>query len=488
MNILLIYPPHEEKVQNVTFPPLGLAYLASVLQKRNYHTVILDLNLNRVSDHMLRERLFKMESPPDIVGIGGIVTSFKNIISIAKICKDIFPRALFVCGGSAGSTVPHLLFGHTPIDICVGGEGEETLLEIVRTIENGAEKDDLIDIPGVISCKSDNSKELLFGPPRNHIKDLDVIGFPAYELIDVETYSRNGIRDILVYKDDLSIKLDRRSRHMSVLSSRGCIGNCSFCYRQFSKIGLFSGEHVKNHILFLNNKYGVNIISFDDELFNITRERVSELVVSLSEVKKKVPDFFFRVNGARVDRIELDQLKALRDIGCFQITYGLESGSQKILDLMNKKVTVEQNRTAVVWAREAGLHCVPQFIVGHPGEDKVALNETFQLARAIDFWNTECFHYANAYPGSRIYDDAKGKGLIPDEFEYVIKLGGTDKYLIPLGDIRPYQLHALVLRYQAKRRIKKLFANNNFLIAIGYVLFKVLKNVPRIFQKIFSFK
>jgi radical SAM superfamily enzyme YgiQ (UPF0313 family) len=159
-----------------------------------------------------------------------------------------------------------------------------------------------------------------------------------------------------------------------------------------------------------------------------------------------------------------------------------------MLDIMNKKTTVEQNRAAVVMTRDANLKSTPQFVVGHPGETRETLKETLQFAQSIDFWDTIAFHYANAYPGSAIYRDAMEKGLITDELAYVEKLAGTNQYLLPLGEIPPNELKKLVEWFIAKRTIKKLYENNHIILATVILLHKIMRKLLRnLKERVYSY-
>ena len=476
-HVLLIYPPDREEFITPETPPLGLAYLASFVKSQaegSCKVSILDLNINRITKEEFREGLLKLDEKPDIVGIGGIVTVFNHFLWMSKICKEIFPDSLLVAGGSLASTVPHLLFRHSPVDVCVKGEGEFTLLEIVKSLERGADKGDMRYIKGIFIW--DKGKDsLVETSPRPRASDLDIFGMPAYDLLDVEQYAVNGIRNLKGSGQDFPPQiLSADNLHMTVNSSRGCVGGCTFCYRQFSKIGMNSTDFLKRHIMFLYNQFGVNIVSFVDELFNISQERMNNMYSCLREIKERIPNFHFRI-AARADLISVEFLKKLKEAGCFQIIYGLESGSPKILQMMKKRVTVEQNRSAVIAARDAGLHCAPQFIIGLPGETRETLIETINFIKSIDFWTFLSIHKANAYPGTEIYQDAKNKGLIGDEFAYVSSLAGTGQYPLQLAEIHPKEMMGILRKYLVIRQVRLIFKNTNCLIGVFALLIWITK-------------
>lgn len=222
-------------------PPIGLAYLASFVKSQTQGSCkvsIFDLNINRITKEEFRESLLKLDEKPDIIGIGGIVTVFNHFLWMSKICKEIFPDSLLVAGGSLASTVAHLLFRHSPVDVCVKGEGEFTLLEVIKSLEHGADKGDMRHIKGIFLW--DKAKDSLVGTsPRLRASDLDIFGMPAYDLLDIEQYAVNGIRKLKGCGQEFAPQiLSADNLHMTVTSSRGCVGGCTFCYRQFSKIGM----------------------------------------------------------------------------------------------------------------------------------------------------------------------------------------------------------------------------------------------------------
>ena len=464
-HVLLIYPPDREEFITPETPPLGLAYLASFVKSQmegGTKVSILDLNLHRMNKEQFRESLLKLDEKPDIVGIGGIVTVFKHFLWMSKVCKEIFPDSLLVAGGSLASTVPHLLFRHSPVDVCVKGEGEFALLGIIKSLEHGIDKGDMQHIKGIFLW-DEGKGSLVETSPRPRISDLDIFGMPAYDLLDVEQYAVNGIKNLKGYAKDLpSHILSPDNLHMTVISSRGCVGRCTYCYRQFSKIGTNSTDFLKRHIMFLYNQFGINIVSFIDELFNLSEERMNDMYSCLREIKEMIPSFHFRI-AARADMISVESLKKLKEAGCFQITYGLESGSPKMLKIMKKRVTVEQNRNAVIAARDAGLYCVPQFVIGLPGENRETLVETINFIKSIDFWSFVSIHLANAYPGTEIYQDAKKKGLIDNEFAYVSSLAGTGRYPLQLAEIPQKEMMGILRKYLALRQVRLIFKKNNFL-------------------------
>ena len=481
-NILLIYPPDRESVTTPDSPPLGLAYLASFIRSRlegNCKIRIWDLNLNRINREEFRDSLLKFDEKPDIIGIGGIVTVFNHFLWMSKLCKEVFPDIPLVAGGSLASTVPHLLFKHSPVDICVRGEGEHTFVEILKSLKRGASKEDMENIPGLFLWDK-NQEQLITTASRPHIPDLDIIGMPAYDLIDMERYAKNGIENLKTYSKDFPGDVfSAGNLHMAIITSRGCTGKCTFCYRQFSKIGVNTAEFIREHVTTLHSQFGINVLTIMDELFNISYKRMDEMISCFGELKDKIPNLCFRVVAARVDVVNTGLLRKLKDAGCFQFNYGLESGSNKMLKSMKKRTNAQQNRKAVHAAKDAGLHCIPQFCIGLPGETKDTLKETFRFIKSIDFWSYLSIHKANAYPGSELYEYAINNSLIRDEFVYVSSLAGSDKYPLQLSSITPHEMKRILRRFLIMRQIRLIFRENNPLSAFFILVKKVFNKISK---------
>lgn len=485
-NVILIYPPHRDKISASEVPPLGMAYLASFVRKQmgDACTVsILDININRINQQQFKEQLLLLDKKPDIIGIGGIVTVFRHFLWMSKICKEIFPDTLLVAGGSLASTVPHLLFMRSPVDVCVKGEGEITFLEIIQKIAQGFDREELRRVSGV-SLWDAKKQEIINTPARKAALDMDIFGMPAYDLLDMGKY----VTGFTGYGRDLAAEVAAPdNRHMAITTSRGCTDRCTFCYRQFSAVRMNSAGFVKNHILYLYEHFGVNVFSFIDELFNISEKRVNELCECFMDLRRKIPNLYFRAEG-RADIVNIGMLKKLKDAGCFQINYGLESGSPKMLQLMKKRITVAQNREAVLATKEAGIHCVPQFLIGLPGETRETLAETFKFIESIDLWSYVCIHKANAYPGSDIYRYAMERGLIRDEFSYVSSLADSASYPLQLGEISEKEMMMQVRRYLIKRQARLIFRSHNAVVGgalfIAWLFINILRKIKAVKTKL----
>ena len=445
MNILLIYPPDRIQEKAVC-PPVGLGSIASVLIKAGQDVSIMEINAHRYTDNQVIRILRNYKPCPDVIGIGGIVSTYRYVKWLIKEIKEIYPNVPLVVGGSVGSSIPDLILKNSSADIVVDREGELTMLDIVRELEKGNR--DLRNVAGVFYRNGDG---VAHSAVRERIRDLDSLPFPAYHLLPMEIYI-NNVCENSFYRDIMGVS--NENRHIGLISSRGCTDRCTFCFRQFPKISVNSASYIYEHILHLYSHYGINRYTFMDELFITSKKRTFELIGVLKKLNRSI-NLLYRIASARVDTVNLELLNELKDSGCISIVYGLESGSDKMLSLMKKRTTVEQNYKAVLLTHQAGLHTTPQFVVGMPEETRETLKETLRFAAKVDFWENIGFHYANPYPCTEIYENAKAQGFIEDEDEFVNNLAGTDRYPLQLGEVSFAKMRFLLRGFTIKSKIKK---------------------------------
>ncbi|MFH1616279.1 MAG: radical SAM protein [Planctomycetota bacterium] len=442
-----------------TCPPVGLGYIAGVLIKAGHEVSIMEINAHRYTCEQVVRMLRNYRPCPDIIGIGGIVSTYKYVKWLTKEIKEIYPHIPLVVGGSVGSSIPDLILKYSSADLVVDKEGELTMLEIAGEMEKGNR--DLRKVAGVFYRNGDGQR-IVHSGVRERIKDLDSLPFPAYHLLPMEIYINNICEDPFYKK---TLEVSGENRHMMLITSRGCTDKCTFCFRQFPKIAMNSASYVSEHILHLHSRYGVNRFTFMDELFIISRRRAIKLIDALKKLNRSI-NLLYRIASARADTVDMELLKGLKDSGCVSIVYGLESGSDRMLSSMKKRTTAEQNYKAVSLTHQAGLHTIPQFVVGLPGESETTLKETLRFADSIDFWEGVGFHYANPYPGTEIYEDAKKRGLIDNEDAFVEGLAGTDKYPLQLGEISFAEMKHLLRNFTILHVIRKNIRGNGYFFGI----------------------
>ncbi|UCG82855.1 MAG: cobalamin-dependent protein [Dehalococcoidia bacterium] len=374
MRTLLINPPYPF----LEFPiiPMGLLYLAAILEKNDYEVDVLDLLVSRYTKDKIKRKLEQYQ--PDIVGVTAVTMNYPTASDILKYCKSVNPDIITIIGGPHVTFAPTETLNEDPwIDIVVMGEGELTMLDIV-----GGKK--LEHIPG-IAYRSDGVK---ITPQRDLIEALDELPLPARHLFPTSRYHA-------------------LASHCSLITGRGCPFNCIFCVG--SKMG-GRRARFRNPKLVVDEieeglSYGFKEVNFEDDLFTLNHKHLHAIC---DEIIARDLDFKWSV-FARVDTVNPEVLDKLKKAGCDWLCYGIESGNQEILDIVKKKITLDKIRESVQMAKDAGVNVLASFILGLPGETKETLQQTMDFACELDTYYG--FHVLAPFPGTEVREHADEYGL-----------------------------------------------------------------------------
>jgi len=395
MNIILINPPQATQYSQ---PPLGLAMVATVLEKNGYLVKILDLPALRLFENSL-PAIIRREKP-DVVGITAMTPTISSAVSVAKKVKESDSNITVVLGGAHATILPEETLQSTPeIDIIVRGEGEQTTLELVKALEK--DPSNINHILGITYRKGDSMKS---NPPRAPILDLDVLPFPAFHLLPIRRYR-------------LHPPFGRRTPVMPIITSRGCPYRCIFCSKSVfgKKYRSNSSAYVVDEIRHLNEKFGVKEIKFYDDVFTLDKKRVIAISRQLKEQEIDIP----WTCETRVNLVDRELLGVMKDAGCYMIAYGVESGNQGVLNSLKKDITLEQAIKAFKLTHEAGIETVAYFMIGSLGETPKTIMETIKFAKKLDPDFVQ-FSISTPYPGTRLYCLAVKEGYVPEKWdEYV---------------------------------------------------------------------
>ncbi|MEI6058803.1 MAG: radical SAM protein, partial [archaeon] len=367
MRILLINPSSRrkfggsEKVSSIIHP-LGLAYLAAVVRKEGYGVKILDAEALDLTDD---EILKAIESyNPSVIGLGVKTPSINMVFGLCSRIKENFPDKIIVLGGPHPTALPNESIENDAVDFVVMGEGEFSFLDLVRELEK--KKKNFSKIQSLVFKER---RKVIINPRRAPIKDLDSLPYPAYDLLPLDRYKSAD---------------SRHEKFVSILTSRGCPGQCLYCNKQVfgSCVVVRSAKSLIEEVEFLIKKYGFKEFHIVDDLFTINKKRVIEFCELL--IKKKIKIIWKCGNGVRVGTVDLELLQAMKSAGCYSISYGVESGNQEILNKMKKGQTLEQVEKAVSLTKRVGIECVCFFMFGNIGENEKTMRETIAFAKKLD--------------------------------------------------------------------------------------------------------
>ncbi len=412
MRIALISPKWNKKAND--YPPLGMAYLAAVLERAGHEVAVFDFGLD--PDLPLEESVRPVCAyGPQLVGITAMTSIYQSALETAILLKASLGRPI-VLGGPHATVYPERVLSESPvIDYVVRGEGEETLLALVQALDNGSR--DLSTIRGLTYRLRG---EIVSNPDRPLIQDLDALPLPARHLFDLEHYG---------------LRTPEGQPMFTLLSSRGCPYNCSYCfkgivgrtYRQRSPANIIA------EIKQVMEQYGARNFYFIDDLFTIDLRRLNLITDQMLAEKL---DIRWQCLG-RVDRVNAEILRKMYAAGCRRIHYGIESGNQEILGRISKGIHLEQVRKAVRWAKEAGLQVKGYFMLGLPGDTEETMRQTVDLAVELDL-DEAMFSLTTPFPGTRLWDELvqKRPGIAYNQdFTRAYYYSDPDEDLVPFLNV-----------------------------------------------------
>lgn len=421
MKILLINPFLTVSKDNPAQPSplLSLPYLAAYLEENGYKVKILDIaalgynkkiKINEKVRYGLTEEEIKdyiNRVSPDIVGITSPSTVHaQDMHEVAKIVKSVGKEIKVVVGGAHSSSNPEKVLKDDNVDIIVKGEGEETLLNIVKTLEKGKGLD---DIDGIIFKK--NGK-IIINSPRKYIENLDLIPFPARHLLPMDIYFK-------LYKEQTNYLM--RERATIMITSRGCPGDCIYCAVKTVWGRKWRGRTPKNvvdEIEELIKEYNVEEIHFLDDSISVSKTRLMEICDEI--IKRKIDIKWTTPNGIAIWLLDKPLLRKMKQAGCYRLTFGLESGNKQTLNFIGKKYNYDYAKEVIKYANKLGFWTIGTFIIGFPYEDSKSINDTidFAINSYLDF---AIFYIANPLPGTKMYEYFKMEGLIPKNESLIVR-------------------------------------------------------------------
>ncbi|NQS96861.1 MAG: B12-binding domain-containing radical SAM protein [candidate division Zixibacteria bacterium] len=436
MKILLIRPNSE--VPSAA-PPLGLMYLSSYIREYGNHNV--EIFDGRNLESKPEEIAAKIRSyKPDAIGITSFSMENKEAHQVAAMAKEIFPDAPVVMGGPYPTSQIDDAMADANIDVAVICEGEKSGLEVFDALENGGELDNIHEIA------FRRNGEIVRTNPVEYIDDLDEIPFPAWDMIDLESYFTINKR-----KRRTMNQHQMKKRVVQIFTTRGCPYHCAYCHNLFGKkLRYRSIENIIAEMRMLKDKYNIEEIEIHDDIFNLDLKRAKTIFRRI--IDEKFNFKFSFPNGLRSDRMDEEFLDLLKEGGAYRLVFAIESGSPRIQKLIKKHVKLETANRNIELAAKRGFSLGGFFMLGFPTETEEEGWQTINFALESKL-HTATFFVLTPFPGTEIYDMARDMGYdMTAQYEHYQKVSANVSN-IPSDKLVKMRRYALRKFYLNPKRI-----------------------------------
>jgi anaerobic magnesium-protoporphyrin IX monomethyl ester cyclase len=373
--------------------PQGLLSIAAYLTRQGHDVFVSDCLGSEAPLDLHKQAQAILAYKPQIVGFSATTSSFPDAADLAQIIKNNSPDIVTLCGGVHVSALEKILLQDYPaFDFLAAGEGEETIAELAAGNDPAA-------IKGLIWR---SKEEIISNEPRPKIPDLDILPFPAYDKL--KGFPHDYHLPLFSYI---------QTPGATMITSRGCMYQCSYCDRSVFKKGFRynSAAYIYEHMKYLREKFGVRHINIYDDLFTANRERIVELGEKLSRHPLGI-NFNCAV---RVGYTDDDLLKMLKDAGCLMVSLGIESADREMLKRHKSGVSLDEVRDTVQRIQKAGLRAKGLFMMGLPGETEESIRRTsdFIISLGLDDMNMAKF---TPFPGAPLWNTIKDEGTFNEDW------------------------------------------------------------------------
>ncbi len=450
MKVLLINPRdlHMHEVRQKCYPPLNLLYLAAALREARVDVQVMDANAFGLSDADILART--CDAAPDLVGMPLLAETAPQVHAITAAIHEARPHTAVVLGGPTASAWPEwALEGFPGVDYVIRGEGEDALVSLCQVLAGRMSPP---DVPGLSWREGGELKHNDTAPPK---RDADAFPFPARDLI-ADAYDTKRYYTLLV----------RERPTDTITTTRGCPFGCKFCYNTSRSYRKRSRENVMEELAAIYAR-GIRHVEFVDDNFTLDRKHAAAILEAIIQEGMKLQI----VIKSRVNAVDPELLALMKGAGVYQISYGTESGSQRMLDLMGKGTTVEDNERANRITKEAGINSHTSWFFGYPGETPETIQETIDFICRIRP-TTANFGVFRPYPATPVYDEVKEAGTMigdwrPDTGEVPwVKLPWTESRADLERWVRVAQRRLYFRPYYAYHFTKHILKNANWTMAL----------------------
>ena len=431
--IIIVTTPLREEPSD--FPPIGSLSVITRLKQAGFgDTHFYNIDLLRPTFEETIAYLKKEK--PDILGISAVVsTAYAFTKKLSFAVREVLPKTTIFLGGNLGASA-EIILKKTSVDYICTGEGEKTAVDFVCRWLTANTKNDFSDVKGLSFL--DENGQLIVTPDPEPISKEEVYDIDSSILDDlgqISTYVTRADSTAIDHSfghDPRRLDTHRKNKTFTFLTgSKGCVARCTFCHRWTKGIRYIPVPIFMKRLDYMIEKYNLGFLSTGDENFGTDRRWLSHFC---EEMKKR--DMLWRVSGMRVNRITPELISKMKDSGCVSIIYGMESGSQKMLDIMEKVTTSEQNLDAITWTLANKLFTIIQLVIAMPGETPETIKETGDLTCHFVEQTPEVdpngisINYAQALPGTPLYETARRQGYIgssvDDEEKYLLEISDRD--------------------------------------------------------------
>jgi anaerobic magnesium-protoporphyrin IX monomethyl ester cyclase len=456
MRVLLINPPYPRfpaDPKNAS-PPLGLAYIAAVLEPQRHTVKITDCVVegfatetevgNRTVYGLSIRQLLQIikEYRPDIIGISCMFSTLDSIVKdLSRRIKGEFPEITIVLGGTHATVLAEQLVREPSIDYVVRGEGEHAFPRLVEHLEQKRPVETVNNLTWL-----DNGE--IHSTPQEFIEDIDKLPLPARHLLNMEGYIRIGHLQGLTKKG---------TRATTLITSRGCPAKCVFCSIHAvwgNKFRAHSPEYVLNEMQQLRDKYGIEHLVFEDD--NMTLDRARAEAIFRGMVDRGFDFSWTAPNGVALWTLDAGLLTLMRESGCYWLSLGVESGDPKTLrEIIHKPLQIDKINYIVKVCKRLKIHTTAFFVIGLPGETPQSMRRSMQYAENLDV-DSLCISIATPYPGTPLYRICEQEKYLIDGFRF-------DDLMTKIGQIRtpefgPEDVQAILSKTLVRHSLKHPFS------------------------------
>ena len=433
MTIMLVTTPIRPTPTN--FPPIGSLNIINYLQKHDFEVDFYHIDALRPTFEEAVQ--YVIDAKPDVLGVSSVVsTAYDYTQRFVSAIKAALPNTLVIVGGSLAASA-EILLRCANVDLCCSGEGEKVMLNVAKRAQSTLKAADYKDISGLVLL-DETGKLVNTGYETQLSKEeiYDVNWDVLEHSCDISTYVHpiavDGEVDFWFKQDERTYEQAREGKNItSLAAAKGCVARCTFCHRWDKGIRYIPANLLKDRIQNLVDRYNVGFLNIVDENFGTDKRWLTEFCATLKSF-----GILWRVAGMRVNCITPEYIEMMKDAGCVAILYGMETGSEKILQIMEKKVKLQDNLNAMKWTVDAGQSTIVQLVIGMPGESPSTIRETADFAAYANSiavtqrpWDLS-INYAQALPGTPLYEYARRLGLIgktlEDEEKYLLKISDRD--------------------------------------------------------------